>query len=310
MEAVAAGADRLGKLLRLGAFRTLTKWSLMKQVMQLRGAIWQVKLTDAGYDMIICENNFDIAFLAGKRLARTQIIDLPAPYAEEIYFGGQISRRAYRKLRDYEARLYAKADRIGFHWHTYTDYVKQTKYDGPNFIDLSYGVDLRAKRASFETEPRIVFMGFLTGYWVNVPLLVRLCEIYPHIDIYGGPPLAELGANYKGYAPSTDVLANYQFGLTTLSDDPLRRHSFSSKQLRYYSYGLPVLTPNWRSDSALDEAALRYDEENFLRLIHEYSDKQKWTELSTNAFKIAQRYQWETVLRPLDYFLSPTLASR
>jgi hypothetical protein len=309
VEAVAFVAGLLGKLQR-GTSRTLTRYSVMiKQVMQLRGAILRANLAHHDYDMIICESGCDIAFLAGKRLARTQILDLPSPGAEEIYFGGQISCRGYRKLRGYEAALYAKADHIGFHWPSYTAYVKNAKYDGPNFIDLSYGVDLPATRASFKTQPHIVFMGLLSSYWINLPLLIRLCKIYPHIDIYGGPRLAELGDNYKGYSPTTDVLAGYQFGLITLSDDPLRRNGFSSKQLRYYSYGLPVLSPNWHCDSALDEAALLYDEKNFLHLIHEYSEQQKWTELSTKALKIAQHYDWEKVLRPLDALLPPAWAA-
>ena len=308
VEAVAVVIGWLGKLQR-GGSRTLTKDSVKKPWMQLRGAILQANLTPAGYDMIICESGCDIAFLAGKRLASTQILDLPSPGAEEIYFGGQISRRGYRKLRDYEASLYARADRIGFHWHTYSTYVKKTKYDGPNFIDLSYGVDLPAMRASFKAQPRIVFMGHLGGYWIDPPLLIRLCKLYPHIDVYGGPRLAELGDNYKGYSPTTDVLAGYQFGLITLSDDPLRRNGFSSKQLRYYSYGLPVLSPNWHWDSVLDEAALLYDEKNFRHLIHEYSDQQKWTELSGKALKIARHYDWEEVLRPLDTLLPPARAA-
>jgi hypothetical protein len=293
---------RLGKLLP-GSSRTLNKVTFIKQVWQLHGAVLRARLKSTNYDMIICENNGDMSLFAGRRLAPIQILDLPAPGAEEIYFGGQVTRRKYDSLRKWEVKMYAKADRISFHWHTYADYVKQNKYDGANFIDLSYGVNLPTGRASFKEQPRIVFMGFLSGYWINVPLLVKLCQLYPHIDIYGGPRLAELGDNYKGYAPTTDVLANYQFGLITLTDDPLRRHGFSSKQLRYYAYGLPVLSPKWHFDSALDEAALLYDEEDFLSLIREYSDEWKWAELSDKAFQIARHYNWDEVFRPLDPLL-------
>ena len=303
-EGIAAVAGKLGKLLP-GSSPTLTKWSFMKPIMRLRGAVLRANFRHSGYDMIICEHNWDVAFVEGPRLARIQLLDLPSPFAEEVYFGGHISRRNYLALRDYEVQAYAKADGIGFHWHTYSDYVKKEKYDGPNFIDLSYGVDLPVKRASYSPEPRVAFLGWLGDYWVNLPLLVRLCKIYPHIDIYGGPRLAELGENYKGYAPTTDVLADYQLGLVTLREDPLRRHGFSSKQLRYYSYGLPALLPGWHHDSALDEAALLYDEENFLRLVSECSDRQKWTELSDRALGIAQRYEWKNVLRSLDPFLAP-----
>jgi len=303
VELIAAVVDVPGRKLLKGSSWTVTKWSFMKPVMQLRGAILQKELEHAGYDMIICEHGWDIAFVAGKRLAKTQILDLPVPGAEEIYYGDHVSRRNYRALRDYEVGLYAKADRVGFHWHTYADYVKKEKYNGQNFIDIGYGVSLPGKRAEHSAEPRIAFLGWLGGYWINRPLLARLCKVYPHIDVYGGPSFDELGDSYKGYAPTTDVLADYQFGLITLRDDPLRRHGFSSKQLRYYSYGLPVLSPSWHRDDVLDEAALLYDEESFLRLIHENSGKQKWTELSDKAYDIAQRHDWENVLRPLDSFL-------
>lgn len=299
MEALGYVAGRLGRTLQRAAL-SLT----LRRVIQLRGAILRANLAGSSYDIIICQNNPDNAFVAGERLAPTQILHLPSPLAEEYFFGGQITPRAFERLKTYEAGLYAKADHIGLHWHTYANYVKRTKYDGPNFdFNLGYGVDPQEKRATFQDQPRIVFIGLLNGYWVNVPLLKRLCKLYPNIDIYGGPRLADLGDNYKGYAPTTDVLADYQFGLVTLSDDPLRRSSFSSKQLRYYAYGLPVLSPNWRHDCVLDEAALLYDENSFVDLVKAYSDEEKWNELSAKALKIAQHYDWEQVLRPLDALL-------
>lgn len=299
MEAVGQIAHFLG-----GTLRRVALSATFRQIVKLRGAILRASLKNSSYDMIICENNLDNAFVVGEHLARTQILHLPSPFAEELYFGNQITHRTFKQLRDYEAKLYAEADHVGFHWHTYTEYVQQTKYNGPNLdISLPFGVEPQEKRATFRDQPRIVFLGLLNGYWVNLPLLKRLCKLYPHIDIYGGPRLTELGDNYKGYAPSTDILAEYQFGLVTLSDDPLRRNSFSSKQLRYYSYGLPVLSPNWRHDSVLDEAALLYDETSFVDLVKIHSDEEKWNELSGKALKIAQRYDWEQVLRPLDSLL-------
>jgi hypothetical protein len=301
MEAVHVLADRLG-----GTFQRAALSATFRRVIKLRGAILRAKLADSSYDLIICEHNLDNAFVEGDRIAPTQVLHLPSPFAEELFFGDKISARAFKKFKTYDAELYAKADHVGFHWHTYTKYVKRTKYDGSNLdINLPFGVEPQDKRAKFQGPPRIVFLGLLSGYWVNVPLLKRLCELYPHIDIYGGPRLTELGDNYKGYAPTTDVLEEYQFGLVTVSDDPLRRNSFSSKQLRYYSYGLPVLSPNWRHDSVLDEAALLYDEKSFVDLVNSYSDEEKWRELSDKALKIAQQYDWEEVLRPLDALIDP-----
>ena len=101
-------------------------------------------------------------------------------------------------------------------------------------------------------------MGYLKGYWNNIPLLARLSQKY-EIDVYGGPkPPKKYGLNYRGYTPNTDILAEYQFGLITITDDPLRRSSFSSKHLEYMNYGLPVLTPDWRKDPNLDDFSIYY----------------------------------------------------
>ncbi len=282
------------------AIKQLVKSLVMLPITRLRGKILAGQLPKRHYDLLICENNLDIGFLENARIATIQIIDLPAPFAEELYFGGQLSESAFHKYKTYEAQLYAKADHLSFHWHTYTNYVRQHKYNGQNFINLSYGTDPKAIRSHFSKQPRIIFLGFLGGYWVNLPLLKRLCDRYPNIDVYGGPAQSELGGHYKGYAPSIDIIADYQFGLITLSDDPLRQSSFSSKQLEYYAYGLPVLTPEWRKDAILDPAALRYNEETFEQLLAQYSDETSWKHASNTALSIAASCNWDEAFRPLE----------
>jgi hypothetical protein len=282
------------------AFRSL----LVLRMIRIRGALIAEALAHEGCDLVISERNEDIALFAGRRVAREQVLDLPSPYAEELYLGGRINRRAFERLRDFESRMYGRADHVSFHWHTYADFVRANKYDGSNFLDLGYGTDQKSVRATWSPEPRIVFLGYLGGYWTNLPLLLRLCERFPNIDVYGGPRIRELGSRFKGYAPDTHVLAQYQFGLITITDDALRRSSFSSKQLEYYSYGLPVLTPAWRRDDVLDPAALRYTEESISDLLAENSTQEKWTRLSIDALGLANRFSWDNVFSGLDPILA------
>jgi len=179
--------------------------------------------------------------------------------------------------------------------------VRQKKYNGNNFLPITYGTHKKTLQARYSEQPRIIFLGYLGGYWVNLPLLSRLCKLYPNLDVYGGPePAASLGINYKGYAPSTDVIAEYQFGLITISDDELRQHSFSSKHLEYISYGLPVLTPAWRQDAALDDSSIYYTADNFIEQVERASTREAWESLHAAALRDAARFSWDNALKALD----------
>lgn len=280
----------------------------LAQTLRLRGALLAKQLRGQHYDLLICENNLDEAFFLHRRVGSVQVLDLPAPQAEELYYGGSLTEAGLAKLQKLEKEVYARADRLAFHWHTYDDFVKAKKYDGKNFFDLGYGAPKPTtdKRAEYSKEPRILFFGYLKGYWVNLPLLEKLCELYPNIDIYGGPPpTGPLAKHYKGYAPNTatksgkDIMADYQFGLITITDDELRRHSFSSKHLDYFAYGLPVLTPAWRQDSKLEAGSIYFTPEDFLEQVKKYSTPKNWREKNAAALKIADDLAWDKVLQPL-----------
>lgn len=272
----------------------------LRRLIPLRGALLAKSIKD-DYDLLICESGVDAGLLLYSRIAKIQILDLPAPLAEEMYYGGKLSESGFARLRALEINLYSKADYLSFHWHTYTEFVKRYKYDGQNFIDLSYGTEVKSRQAGFCSPPRVVFLGFLEGYWVNLPLLERLTAIYPNIDVFGGPPPpAHVKINYKGYAASKDVLADYQFGLTTITDDPLRRSSFSSKHLEYISYGLPVLTPDWRKDSVLDDSSIYYNEDTFLAMMGRFSGQEAWQEKSKKALATAELLSWPRAFKELD----------
>lgn len=294
----------LAKKSRSGRLRRWVNSVITMSRLKTRGLLLQRIVGADNYDLLICEYGLDEAVLAGDRLAKIQILDLAAPFAEEMYYGGELTSRAFHRLKSYEAELYGRADYLSFHWWTYADFVKRTKYDGGNFIDASYGVSQKDRSAHYRTTPRVVFLGFLAGSWVNVPLLETLSALYEHIDVYGGPPpAAGTRINYKGYLPAekmAETLAGYQFGLITISDDELRKHSFSSKQLEYYSYGLPVLTPAWRPDRILDSGAVYYDTETFLTVLERATEKSEWQQLSRAAQATADSLAWGKALAPIE----------
>ena len=257
-------------------------------------------IKNKNYDAIICETEMD-AYLFFEDIKAIKILDLPTPLIEELYQGKLISKKKYEELIKKEIELYKRADFLSFHWHTYTDYVKKNIYNGKNLLIANWGCEPKPKDriAKFSNKPRIIFMGYLEGYWNNLPLLSKLSKLYP-IDVYGGPePDKKWGLNYKGYAKSTDILSNYQFGLITITKDRLRKSSFSSKHLEYLSYGLPVLTPNWRKDKLLDNVSIHYNEKNFLKKIKEYSNKKEWRKRSKKCYAKSRKLNWGDNLKML-----------
>ena len=279
------------------------KWRslLLYAILRLRGSLVADLLRHEPYDLVICESNLDASYVLHGKVSGVQMLDLPCPWADELLYAREIDQSGFERISQLERAGYERADYLSFHWHTYVEYVKKNRYDGPNFFPLSYGAHRKQLRAQFSQPPRIVFLGLLHGEWVNLPLLERLCALYPHIDLYGGPrPPQGLQSHYRGYTPSLDVLANYQFGLITISDDPLRQSSFSSKHLEYISYGLPVLTPEWRHDSLLEPSAISYTEERFLECLESHSTRETWTAKSQAALELSNSLTWASALAPLD----------
>ena len=249
-------------------------------------------------DVVICESGMD-SYVLTKNLNCLKILDAASPWIDELYYGGMILKKHFEILRKIELEIYKKSDYLTFHWENYTKYVKKNIYDGKNIFIMNWGCIPKSKKAKYSHPPKIIFMGYLKGYWNNLPLLSKLSKKYD-IDVYGGPiPDSSLGLNYKGYAPSTDILSEYQFGLITITKDELRKSSFSSKHLEYMSYGLPVLTPNWRQDDLLEEFSIKYDEDNFISQIEKYSSPKNWKMMSDKCYKQSKKWKWENQLKPL-----------
>jgi len=186
---------------------------------------------------------------------------------------------------------------------TYKDFVEKYIYDGDNLITLDWGCHPKEVRAEYQSPPKVVYMGYLGGYWMNKELLSRLSKRGRPgmIDVYGLPkPEKRFGLNYKGFAEDIDVLNRYQFGLITISKDRLRREGFSAKHLEYLSYGLPVLVPDWREKLELIKGSIPYNEADFLDMMDLYSDEDEWNRMSDMAYGQAQRLDWDITLKELE----------
>jgi hypothetical protein len=292
---------------RLG--RRLLSYYFLVMDYRLRSAILASSLPFDAFDLVICETPYDAGVLTRPTSAST-LYDCPAPWADELHYDGRLTERQHAALRRLERQLFEGVDHLAFHWESYTRYaLERYGISGRNLLTLNFGCTPSAIRAQFADPPRVVYLGNLSASFNDIPLLARLAALYPHIDVYGGPPPDPgLGLNYLGYAPSLDVLRTYQLGLVTCSKDALRRDGFSSKHLQYLAYGLPVLVPNWRRHLDLLRGSVPYDEDNFVSLVHGLSDQAEWSRLSDEAYAQAERLAWDETLRPLEDVLegSPT----
>jgi hypothetical protein len=289
---------------RTGIGRGRLTYHTMRGDFRLRRALLRSVLRPDEFDLVICEEPYDAGILMVPTSART-LYDCPCPWADELYYEGAITRRQRTKLRRLEAEVFERVDHLAFHWESYARYaVEEYGISGDNLLRLDFGCSPAPRRAKFADPPRIVYMGNVSARFNNPQLLVRLARLYPHIDVYGGPPPdPSLGLNYRGYSPTPDVLADYQLGLVTCSTDPLRRQGFSSKHTLYLSYGLPVLVPEWRRHLDLLQGSVTYDERSFRSVIDGLADGVRWRGLSDEAYAQAQRLEWNRTLQPLEDLL-------
>ena len=125
------------------------------------------------------------------------------------------------------------------------------------------------------------------------------------LNVYGRTkPESRYNLKYKGFAPSLDILCNYQFGLNTVSKDIFRQNHHASRILSYLAYGLPVLSPEWMKFSHELKGCLPYDEDNFIDLIDKYSERERWEKLSEEAHTQAHELDWNITLKPLEKMIS------
>ena len=272
---------------------------------RLRGKVLASLLPLDEFDLVICETPHDADLLKLPTSAARALYDCPTPWADEVYLEGRLTRAQHRRLRRREAALFESVDHLAFHWESYARYaVEHYGISGRNLITLNWGCTPAKERARFAEPLRIAYLGSLSSRFIDLPLLSRLAKLYPHIDVYGGPPPdPALGLNYMGHAPPS-VLQQYQFGLVTCTDDELRRSGFSAKHTEYLAHGLPVLVPAWRRHLEHLDGSVPYEERAFLAQIDALSNEREWQQVSDAAYAQAQRLTWNDTLRPLEMLLA------
>lgn len=210
-----------------------------------------------------------------------------------------------------ERRIFARADHVLVAWNTYEAFLRANVYDGSNFVPHPlfgwYGCTPGAQRAQFATPPSIVHVGDLLPYWVNLPMLTRVASrLNARLDFYGPTPADSVPPEISFHGLATDLeatLLRYQLGLNCVTDEPLRRHAFSSKVLLYLSAGLPVLSPEWQELSHQLAGVVSYTEGSLPAVIARAGEPSFWKQLADAAYDQAQALSWDRVLAPLDELL-------
>ncbi len=288
-------------LTKIPRLQKLIFYYIYKVQLHVRGKFVFNVLSKITANLVICESPLDVLSLLRlkqkNKLTKT-FYDCTTPIPDELYYGNLITQNQFKKLLKFENIIYKNVDYLSFHWESYADYVLKKYYKGDNVIKFNAGVYKHKSSVKYNNPLKIVYIGYLGGYWSNLPLLSRLSKLYP-IDVYGAPkPDKKYGLNYRGYS-STEVLLKYQIGLITISKDPLRSAGFSAKHPEYLSWGLPVFVPDWRKSAIKLKGTIAYNESNFLDLINKYSNKLEWEKLHTEALKQANELNWNIVLQPL-----------
>ena len=259
------------------------------------------------YDVVIARSQ-DVAGVLARGIPGRAIYDLANIGFLEEYHAWGSNLDDVEDSFDREMRVFESASFILSPHQLLTNYFMHHFASRPDINAkiraVRLGAEPATRTARYSSPPRIVYAG--SYYYIQDPyLLSELSRISPvPIDCYGfrdpnrrflPSPLA-----YKGYRQTTDFLADYQFGLITVSRDALRQHSPSTKFPYYFAHGLPVLFPAWMKEGfEYSMCALPYTEATFAAVVEAASDATRWNEMSAAASALGRELSWSNVLQPL-----------
>lgn len=271
-----------------------------KRIMETTADMLEKRIKKIGCDILICVETRQ-SYILTRKLSCLKIFSCESLFDEQYFSKEFNDLNSFRYLKEMELEIIKKSDYVIFPWETTENYVRKYIWQGNNLVTIRHGCNPSKKRALHFFPPSIVSLGNLGFAWNNRELLSDLTRLSPYrIDAYGHyKPPREFAINFKGYAPSMDILASYQFGLNTITKDIFRQNHFSSRVLAYISYGLPALSPDWMKFSNSIKGVISFNENNFLELIEEYSDYEKWKKISDAAYEQALELEWRKVLEPL-----------
>jgi glycosyltransferase involved in cell wall biosynthesis len=230
-------------------------------------------------------------------------LDMPTIYFQELQDSKLYPKFIVNQIKKYELNALKTAKKVAFHWYRILEFAQKNHFSLNSPTILNWGCDLTKHKASYSPNPQIVYIGNLNSDWVNPSLLENLTNASPYsIDIFSyEKPNSKYYSkliNFKGFLPDLNKLTEYQYGLITLKDNPLRNSGFSAKHLLYLSFGLPVLCPDTRKDPLLEPATIYYHKNNFSKIIKKI-DSKIWQQKHMEAFKIADKLNWSETLKPL-----------
>jgi hypothetical protein len=266
-------------------------------------------LRRGSYDVILARGPA-VGHVFTRGFRQRRILDLANVTYLELYHAAGSDPRDIELVYTKEMQVYEAADAILAPHDILARFIQEHVYRHPKVATVRLGCPPPSGRARFSAEPRIVYAG--SYEYIQDPFLLSLLSArspFP-IHCYGSrdPNRAFLPRrmDFKGYAPDMGFLADYQFGLITVSADRLRRASPATKFPYYLSAGLPVLFPAWMEEGHTYQGAVPYTEDSFVGTVTAIArDEPAWTRLSGAALQESRDLGWETVLVPLLDLLGP-----
>jgi hypothetical protein len=276
----------------------IRKFYPLVEEMQIRADYILYYFTKNNYNIVVCQNSQDIIALLKLKGAKT-VYDAPSVFSELIKCN-LVNEKQFEQIRNIERLVFQKVDALTFQWPIYFNIANNINLPIKNPFFANFGCATKNIHANFIYPPKIVYVGNLNSRWVNPDLLLDLTQISQYkIDIYGyeEPKNMALKKFYLGYLDDTDKLCKYQFGLiSTFPDVP----NFSAKQMLYFSYGLPVLSPSWSKDKILESGVIYFSKTNFNEVINKYSSQEAWLKKQKSGLVIANKFEWSKTLKSYD----------
>jgi hypothetical protein len=279
-------------------------WDLLADLLEPR-------LRAGRYDAIVARSR-DVGYVLTRGLPGFLVYDMANLGFLEEYYAWGANLRSVNETYRREIAMLERVDAVLSPHPVFTKYLAALLDAVAGLEQKTVTVRLGAEpagcTAGFASPPAVVYAGsyhFIQDPWMLSELTKRSRF---QIDCYGfrDPNQGFLPArlNYRGYAPSMDFLASYQFGLITLSRDRLRQHSPATKFPYYFMHGLPVLFPEWMLEGyEYPDCAIPYNEDTFDAQVERASDRERWAAMSAAALERGGALRWDIVLQPLETLL-------
>jgi hypothetical protein len=272
---------------------------------------FESEIRRGGYDAVIARGQ-DVGYVLTRPLECVKILDMANVLFLEAYYTWGPNLDEVEETYEKEIAVCAAVDHILSPHDLFTEYCR-TQFDAlgrhaGKMVTVRLGGYPSPRVARYAEQPRMVYAG--AYYYIQDPvLLATLTKLSPYpIDCYGpkDPNRSFLPARlgYKGYAPDTGFLADYQLGVITVSRDLLRQYSPSTKFAYYFAAGLPVLFPEWMKEGyEYPDSAIPFAEGTFSDVARRALERDRWEAMHRAALEHGRRLAWDVVLGPLDGLL-------